>query len=291
MIIACPACETRFRTDPTRIGPQGTKVRCAKCGHVWTQMPEAGAQALPVAPPPAPKVAPPPEDVRPARMPDPPLEVRAEVIPPREVPREPAAALPEPAPTPRAAERMPAVKVEAAEPVRAETPRILRPVRPAEIDAKSEPAAKPERRGLRRIWPWALLITVAGAALFMGFTQRKAIVCTVPRAFALYELFGLEAKGTPLQIRNVTYNRYYSEGVRFLEVRGEIVNPSDLKIAVPRLKASLADATGKVVYPWNFVANAEALGPREVTAFSSLLSNPAAGATSLAITFAGCKTH
>ena len=35
MIISCPACEIQFNVDPALLGPDGRKVRCAKCAHVW----------------------------------------------------------------------------------------------------------------------------------------------------------------------------------------------------------------------------------------------------------------
>src|SRR6185312_6601390 len=42
--IICPACETRYETKAV-FPPEGRKVRCSKCGHVWqaqpvTSMPE-----------------------------------------------------------------------------------------------------------------------------------------------------------------------------------------------------------------------------------------------------------
>jgi len=39
MIITCPNCETRFNVDPGRLLPNGRTVRCAKCGHVWSERP------------------------------------------------------------------------------------------------------------------------------------------------------------------------------------------------------------------------------------------------------------
>lgn len=39
MILSCTACGTRYLVDPTLLGPDGRVVRCAKCGHQWTQKP------------------------------------------------------------------------------------------------------------------------------------------------------------------------------------------------------------------------------------------------------------
>ena len=39
MIITCPTCETRFNVDPGHLLPNGRTVKCAKCGHLWTERP------------------------------------------------------------------------------------------------------------------------------------------------------------------------------------------------------------------------------------------------------------
>ena len=56
MILTCPECTTRYQTDASQFAPDGRKVRCAKCGHVWFQAPpapepEAGLEDEAVAPP------------------------------------------------------------------------------------------------------------------------------------------------------------------------------------------------------------------------------------------------
>ncbi|MGH6828553.1 MAG: DUF3426 domain-containing protein [Rhizomicrobium sp.] len=37
MILTCPACATRYQADEANFPPEGRKVRCAKCAHVWHQ--------------------------------------------------------------------------------------------------------------------------------------------------------------------------------------------------------------------------------------------------------------
>lgn len=64
MILTCPECATRYQTDPAVFLPDGRKVRCAKCGHVWHQAapapePEAEFAAI-EEPEPAPSPAPEP---------------------------------------------------------------------------------------------------------------------------------------------------------------------------------------------------------------------------------------
>lgn len=44
MIISCPSCQASFRVDTARIGPDGKKVRCSKCGNVWHALPDRIAE-------------------------------------------------------------------------------------------------------------------------------------------------------------------------------------------------------------------------------------------------------
>jgi len=47
MIIACPACATRYVVPDSAIGLEGRTVRCAKCKHSWFQ--DGPALAEPIA--------------------------------------------------------------------------------------------------------------------------------------------------------------------------------------------------------------------------------------------------
>lgn len=52
MILVCPACSARYAVDPGSLGPEGRKVRCARCTHTWFQAPPAPVAAAPAAVPP-----------------------------------------------------------------------------------------------------------------------------------------------------------------------------------------------------------------------------------------------
>lgn len=53
MILTCPDCSARFAVEAEKLGPDGRRVKCGKCGHVWfesTPVPDPEDQAEPVTP-------------------------------------------------------------------------------------------------------------------------------------------------------------------------------------------------------------------------------------------------
>ncbi len=39
MILTCPDCSTRFAVDASKLGPDGRRVKCGKCAHIWYESP------------------------------------------------------------------------------------------------------------------------------------------------------------------------------------------------------------------------------------------------------------
>jgi predicted Zn finger-like uncharacterized protein len=74
MIVTCTACKTRYLTDPAVLGLGGRRVRCAKCGHSWLQVPPADMpRRVDIVSPPA----------HAAAIPPPRFNLPAPYIPPR----------------------------------------------------------------------------------------------------------------------------------------------------------------------------------------------------------------
>lgn len=62
MIAACPRCSARYRVDPERIGPDGARLKCAKCESVFRVRAPEGQEpeSAQPAPPPAAETSTPP---------------------------------------------------------------------------------------------------------------------------------------------------------------------------------------------------------------------------------------
>lgn len=95
-LIICPACDTRYETAAV-FPPEGRKVRCSKCGHVWqavavTLPPQAGA--APAAKPAAAPQATPKPQPKPAPAPAAPAAPQPSVAAQPTTPMQPAPARP-----------------------------------------------------------------------------------------------------------------------------------------------------------------------------------------------------
>lgn len=283
MIISCPKCATSFRADGSKIAPTGTKVRCAKCGHVWVQKPEA-ENAAPAAPRPAaaPKAPPPPPKITPKPEPEPPPAAAIPVRMPRE---EPPVVEP---PAPEVEDDTPEDDVE--------TPAMRRAreieernLRAAERRALKEREPAPRKSIVAVIFGWMVFLAVFGGICYGAIAYRAKIVSLWPQAGTLYKAVGLPVNLTGLDLRNIAYERQFADGVPVLQLNGEVVNTSKTTRTVPKLRASLRDGNGKELYFWTFDAAASRLGPGELSAFSSRLPSPPVESQELEVTFAGAK--
>ena len=63
MIVQCEFCEAKYNLEDSKITPEGVKVRCAKCQHIFAVTPASATPAAPRTPPtpPSPPTPPTPE--------------------------------------------------------------------------------------------------------------------------------------------------------------------------------------------------------------------------------------
>ena len=281
MIIACPACATRYVVPDSAIGAEGRTVRCAKCRHSWFQDgPEiavppvaiAPAQAAPPepAPPPAPAVEPAqPEAAAPEAETSEPDTGAADTgaadwdqqEPARwsEPPAAAAESVPEPAPQ-RAPEPPGSFAADELPP----PPPSAAPLSADEVDADDgysrfahEPLFRP-RRNPARMWTIAAVLFAVVALGAVGATAWFGLPSWVPFA---HPMFAEEQPGLRLDFpAKMQGQRPLSDQTWFFEANGTVTNVSQSARSVPTILAVLKDARGRIV------DNAELHSPKRVLA-------------------------
>lgn len=247
MIIACPACATRYVVPDSAIGIDGRTVRCAKCKHNWFQ---EGPQIEPVPVPPPPP-APAPE---PAPAPAPVAQPDTAATPDVDQAPEPPIAAPESA-APVAAPPEDEVPVP---PVYSE--QAYRSPYAADDETSRfdhQPLLAP-RRNPARMWTMAaaLFATISIAAI--GATAWYGLPNWMPFA---KPVFAEDQPGLKLEFPAREQERYQlPNGTWYFSANGTVTNTSQSARSVPGILIVLRDSGGRIVH------RAEVRSPKRVLA-------------------------
>lgn len=257
MIIACPACTTRYVVPDAAIGVEGRTVRCAKCRHSWFQ---EGPHIS--APQPAPAPSPAPAPAAPV--------VEAPAQPAYAPPPQSAEASPEALATPQAEpEPAPPVKDEPAAdsgepPIPEAQATYYDDTAAAYQDDYSsfehEPPFRPRRNPLKMYtMAAAVFATVATAAI--GAVYWFGLPDWAP--------FGNQtfAEGqADLQLDfppNRLDRRTLPNGVEYFGASGKVTNIGKQRRTVPPVLIVLRDSRERIVYSWVVIAPKRQLNPGE----------------------------
>ena len=235
MLIACPACQTRYDVPPGALGENGRTVRCAQCGNSWFAAPDAIADPAPVAA----------DDADTAGLPD----------------GENAAA---PAPVaPETEGENVGADESVPDPVDVPSP-------DHEWDEESMPAAaRPRARW--QVWLIAALGVAAIAAAIYGTARLYGLPDWAPGANSSFatapENLDLDFPDKD-QILQTT-----EDGARFFTASGRIVNTGSSARRVPPIQVILRDSQKRIVYSVEMIAPKSVLEPGESIALREAMTD------------------
>ncbi len=238
MIIACPACSTRYVVPDSAIGVEGRTVRCAKCRHSWYQH----GQELPARDE-APVVTPPP------------ARAAAPVVAPS----------PPPPPAPAAPVATPVE--EAALPPAPSVPRKYGFADEAEEDFaeapssfEHEPPFRP-RRNMAKLWTAAALAFALLVAALIGAVAWFGLPDWLPVARPTFGPAQAELElSFPAERQD---RRTLPNGTEYFGASGTVTNVGKTARDVPAILIVLRDARDRVVYTWDVNPPKASLKPGE----------------------------
>ncbi|WP_159977025.1 MULTISPECIES: MJ0042-type zinc finger domain-containing protein [unclassified Novosphingobium] len=279
MIIACPACSTRYAVPDSAIGLEGRTVRCAKCRHSWFQEGPEAAEAAQEAAPAIPEAEPAPV-AQEASLPPPPLRAAAAPRPAVVIPR-----TPEPAAAPAAMREPVATGHEsAASEAPAAAPRREQRSAPVTYDDTAtkhyadestssfdfSPPFRP-RRNWARIGTYGAVafaiatLGLAGAVAWGGIPDWLPI----PRA-----TFQRAQPDLKLDFPRGRQDRKpLPDGTEFFSVSGTISNIGAQSRSVPSLLVVLRDRRETIVYEKEVVPAKRQLAPGETITVNEALTD------------------
>ncbi len=156
-------------------------------------------------------------------------------------------------------------------------PRRIRPIpRGSNLPAVRKPRKSP-------IWGWMMLTGFVVVVLATGYMFRNTISSTWPSSQKLYDVLGIEveniadedlASSEPspsdvLEFKGLSAKPRFDGEILILTFEGRIENPSDMPIALPRVRAVAQDESGAPLKEWTFTVPSAAISANGRVTFST----------------------
>ena len=241
MIIACPACATRYEVPQSAVGPDGRTVRCAKCRHSWFVEPGEDGEDL---------AQPVPEENSTVEAQD---NAEPEVASQGKVEVEDSGeyAISDGQPGDGGA------RDGATDPISVEEGQWDEESTAGSLDDAS-PAP---RRSRWRLWTWVVLII----AVLGGATAAAASYWGIPDWMPLQRA-GIAASQPGLKLdfpADRQERRQLPNGTEFFGASGTITNVHSEAQPVPPILIVLRDSRDRIVFSWEVAPPRRRLGPGE----------------------------
>ena len=302
MILECPNCDTCYEI-PEDLPPEGRKVRCASCQHVWNatnkNQPKADIPAdifddgeivfknddeMDAEPPAEP-------DADAGNSQDSIDDIFAQDTEAGETQKEPddeatAIDVSDDDFTESAMEEVFTSAMKESDSIAENYP-----VEETQ-EAESTPIVIGKAKKRRRFVPgniaagWAALAIILGGVASYVYYGRIAVVRILPGAAATYERLGLPVNVRGLEFDKIKYSWETSAGRPVLEVYGDIVNVTSEPLKVPTVVFGLRTKEKVEVYQWAADVRSELLPGGQRTAFNAQIPTPPKSIRDVQVRFA-----
>jgi predicted Zn finger-like uncharacterized protein len=133
---------------------------------------------------------------------------------------------------------------------------------------------------------WAALALMLAGVMSLVYFQRVNVVRALPGSASAYERIGLPVNVRGLEFDDVKYSWETSAGRPVLEVFGNIVNVTSKPLKVPTVVFGLRTKEKVEVYQWAADVRLELLPPGKQTAFSAQIPTPPKSIRDVQVRFA-----
>lgn len=130
----------------------------------------------------------------------------------------------------------------------------------------------------------AIAATIA-IVVAITFFFREHVVRVLPATSSLFSAIGYPVNLRGLEIQNVRFERNFENGAPVLSVHGEVVNITDRRVSVPKLRFALRNKRAQEVYYWSGAVEQESLESGGAIPFTTRLSSPPVTARDIMIRF------